>query len=564
MTVLHCLTVDRGSLKMAGREESKPQTAVRFLLLGALLGSLFLVFLPVFRFGFSLFDDHMYLTENPIVQAGLTLNGVIWAFMSTTANLWHPLTLVSHMVVVQLFGMEPGMHHLSSLLLHMINTLLLCLILTRMTTAFWPSFFTAALFALHPLHVESVVWLSARKDLLSTLFWLLAMRSYHAYVTATRRRQTLYLLTLALFTAGLMAKPMVVTLPFVLLLLDYWPLGRLTLPDGSSPVSVAVRLRPLLMEKLPFFALSFVASVINFMVQEGGKRYAALIELSTGEHVAAIFNAYIAYIGKMLLPINLAVVYPLNPGSVPYSLALLGGMLIVGATWAAIRFSGLNPAVTVGWFWYLGTLVPVIGIVRVGIQSMADRYTYLTLIGLFMAVSWGGAAAARRFRVNHWVIAVSALVVLTTCALVSRKQVDYWRDDLTLFHHASLATKDNWYAYSRLSALMLLQGRNNEGLGYADKALALRHNDAGAHYTRGVALLNLNQLDDAEKALKEALQYDIGMNVNDIQVNLGILYCIRGDVSSARKVQELLSDSSPRHAAILEQKIKGILPASPR
>lgn len=544
---------------MAGREQVEPQAAIRFLLLGALLVSVFLVFMPVSRFGFSIFDDHLYLTGNPVVQAGLTLNGFIWSFLSATANLWHPLTLISHMVAVELFGMQPGMHHLGSLLLHMLNTLLLCLILTRMTTAFWPSFFTAALFALHPLHVESVVWLSARKDLLSTLFWLLAMGSYNAYATAAGRRHIPYLVTLALFTAGLMAKPMVVTLPFVFLLLDYWPLGRFTLPDGGTPVSVVGRLKPLLVEKLPFFALSFVASVINLMTQEGGKRYAAIIELSTGEHVATVFNAYISYIGKMLMPVNLAVVYPLNPGSVSYSLAILGGAIIICATWGALRFSGRNPAVIVGWFWYLGTLIPVIGIVRVGIQSMADRYTYLPLIGLFMAVSWGGMAAVRSFRVNRWVLPGLALIVLTTFALVSRNQVGYWRDDLTLFGHASLATKDNWYAYSRLSALMLLQGQSEEGLTYADRAIGIRYNDAGAHYSRGVALLNLNRLDEAEKALKEALQYDIGMNANDIQVNLGILYCIRGDTSSARKVLELLSDSSPRHAAILEQKIRGIL-----
>ena len=224
---------------MTDREQCKRQGAIRSLLIIALLVLVFLVFMPALRYGYSIFDDHMYVSENPVVQAGLTLNGVIWAFTSATANLWHPLTLISHMVVVQLFGMQPGMHHLINLLLHMSNALLLCLVLSRMTNAFWPSFFTAALFALHPLHVESVVWLSARKDLLSTLFWLLAMGSYHAYATANTRSHTLYLVTLVLFMAGLMAKPMVVTLPFVFLLLDFWPLGRLKLPDGSNPVSIA-------------------------------------------------------------------------------------------------------------------------------------------------------------------------------------------------------------------------------------------------------------------------------------------------------------------------------------
>jgi hypothetical protein len=521
----------------------------------ALMILLFWAFAPLLRYGFSIYDDHMYVSENPVVQAGLTLQGVVWAFTTTIANLWHPLTMISHMLTVQLFGLQPGMHHMVNLLLHAANTIILCLLLTRMTALFWPSFFTAALFALHPLHVESVVWISGRKDLLSAFFWLLAIWSYYAWATTGGRRRGLYLATLALLAAGLMSKPMVVTLPIVFVILDFWPLGRLAITEREQ---LPNRFIHLLKEKWPFFFLSLLAGSINLIAQEGGKRYAATLEISPLEHISSIFIAYVSYIGKTLLPVNLSVVYPLNPGSVSFLLAIAGVTVIVIATWLVIFMRHRFPAIAVGWFWYIITLLPVIGIVRVGIQSMADRYTYIPLIGLFMIVSWGGMAVVQRFSISKQLVTAACIVTLLLCTFISRAQVGYWRDDFSLFQHASLVTKDNWFAYSRLSALLLPQGRIEESLAYADRAIEIRHNDSGAYYNRGVALLNMYRFDEAEKALRDALHYDIGMYENDIQVNLGILYFIKGDMGAYQRVHALLLKISPKHAGMLVEMAKRI------
>lgn len=358
-----------------------------------LILAIFTVFWQVRSHDFVNYDDDKYVTENRDVKAGLTTQSIIWAFTTTHASNWHPLTWLSHMLDISLFGLNPGWHHLTNLLFHIANTLLLFLILRGMTEEFWKSAFVAALFALHPLHVESVAWIAERKDVLSTFFWMLTILAYAYYVKHPVLRR--YLFVLFSFLLGLMSKPMLVTLPFVLLLLDYWPLGRFQMEESGitrNPKkhkskhpeyqkSIALRL---VREKTPFFVLAGFSSIITFIAQQHGGTVRSLEFLPVKTRVANALISYVAYIGKMIWPFNLAVLYP-HPGTtLPMWQTILAGLFLLFISYLVIRKVKKLPYLSIGWFWYVGTLVPVIGLVQVGAQSMADRYTYIPLIGLFI------------------------------------------------------------------------------------------------------------------------------------------------------------------------------------
>jgi hypothetical protein len=456
----------------------------RPLLFAAALALLTLAaFEPSLANRFVNLDDTLYVTANPMVRKGLTAEGFVWAWTANVANNWHPLTLLSQMVDCQLFGVNPAGHHLTSLLLHLANVLLLFEVLRRMTDAMGRSAAVAGLFAVHPLHVESVAWVAERKDVLSALFWILAMGAYHRY--ALRPAVGRYLLVALAMALGLMAKPMVVTLPFVLLLLDVWPLGRLRLDEPGW----GRRLIRLTAEKLPLLGLSAAASLVTLQYQTTS--LVSLEALPWRVRLANSAVSYAVYLGKTLLPRHLAVFYPI-PLEIPAWKAVAAALLICLLTALAAWKVRKAPWLLVGWLWFLGTLVPVIGLVQVGRQAMADRYTYLPSIGLFLAICWGlpALASSRRWRSALATACVLALLVLTAA---TRAQVRHWQDSVTLYRHALAVTRDNYVAHIGLA-----------------KALASRQDWHGAAEQYRAALALRPGLRGVRKALAQALREAAG------------------------------------------------------
>ena len=435
------LTERHRGLDMRGRR------AVTVLLVVATLA----VYAQVIRHDFVNFDDDKYVYENSHVRSGLTWKGIAWAFTTTVGGNWHPLTWLSHMLDCELFGLNAGYHHLVNVLLHILNSFLLLLVLEKMTGAFWRSATVAALFALHPLHVESVAWVAERKDVLSTLFFMLILWAYVPYAERPSRKR--YGLICAFLVLGLMAKPMLVTVPFVLLLLDYWPLERLQLDESKG--SDGTRGRPgrsgggrkqaalrLIAEKVPLLALVAVSSAVTFVAQQrvGAMSMGTSVPLSG--RIANALVSYFAYIGKMFWPSHLAVFYPYRH-AVPAWEWAGAALLLVGLSIIVVLAGQRRRYLSVGWFWYLGTLVPVIGLVQVGAQSMADRYTYVPLIGLFLIAVWGAADLTAVWSRGRTGLRALSGVVIVGCMVATSFQVGTWKNGLTLFGHALKVTKAN-------------------------------------------------------------------------------------------------------------------------
>jgi len=446
------------------------------IVISALLAAVTLaVFWQVTQCDFVDFDDPRYVTENTQVQKGITLEGVRWAFTTFHFANWHPLTWISHLSDVQLFGLRPGWHHLTNLLLHVANTVLLFVVLFRMTKARWESVVVAALFALHPLHVESVAWVSERKDVLSTFFWLLTMGAYCRYVERPGPRR--YLLVVLFFALGLMSKPMLVTLPFVLLLLDYWPLQRF---------QQSAQIRRLLWEKLPLLGLSLSSSIVTMIAQKRGGALVSVETFPLTDRISNAFVAYLVYIGKTIWPSDLAVSYPYPP-SLPIWQVIGAVVLMTAITITVIRKARRAPYLAVGWLWFAGTLVPVIGIVQVGIQARADRYTYVPLIGLFIMAAWGISELSRNWRYRREAAVASSVAVVVFLSLVTRTQVGYWQNSFALFEHALKVTENNYTIYYNEGTAYLLGGNYLEAIGDYDKAIEINPNYARAYNNRGVA-----------------------------------------------------------------------------
>ncbi len=464
-----------------------------------LIAASVIVYAPVRHFGFVNMDDPEYVTDNPHVAQGLTWQGAQWALTSSDAANWHPVTWLSHMLDVQLFGMNAGPQHVTNLILHILNALLLFGLLYRMTGAWGRSAFVAGLFALHPLHVESVAWISERKDVLSTLFGLLAMWAYVAY--ARRPGPWRYVLVVLWFGLGLMAKPMLVTLPFVLLLLDFWPLQRAELGRGGAGLAGLAR------EKVPLFALAALSSVVTVLAQRQGGAVAGLGGVSLSLRLANALASYAAYIGNMLWPVRLAAYYPLAT-SAPVMQACLGAVLLIGVTALAIRTRRRHGYFLVGWLWYVGTLIPVIGLVQVGSQSMADRYTYLPLIGLFLIAAWGAPELAARWPQRGPALTVAGACLLLACASLASTQVQYWSDDAALWQHALDVTSGNYFAHNNLGETLIKQGRTIEAAAQFAEAVRLRPRYAHAQNNLGMALVGEGQLDAAALRFREALHID--------------------------------------------------------
>ncbi len=479
------------------------------------------------------FDDPRCTTENLHIQGGLNLGFLKWAFTTSHAGYWQPLTWLSFMMDYQLFGLNPGGYHIVNLLLHTVNSLLLFLILNRMTHALWKSAFVAALFALHPMHVESVAWIAERKDVLSAFFWMLTMGAYVLYAEKPGVKK--YLLTLLFFSLGLMAKPMLVTLPCVLLLLDYWPLSRLrfnhsldvpkiseskkekkrarkisasakgkkvTPPDQSRSLQ---RLWPVIREKIPFFAISVISSIVTAIGQQKAGAMESLEILPIGARIGNALISYIRYIGVTIYPRGLAVFYP-HQGTPPLWEVFLAAAFVLIATLLIIRWAAKMPYLAMGWLWYLGTLVPVIGIIQVGMQSMADRYTYIPVIGLFVATAWAVPDIARNWRYRQYILTTGAGIVLSALMFSTWLQVKYWQNSITLFEHAIQVTDNNYLAHNNLGVALSDTGKREEAMAHYREAIRIKPSYENAHINLGNHLSVQGRTDEAILCYQEALR----------------------------------------------------------
>jgi len=479
------------------------------------------------------FDDLAYITENSRVQEGLKTENITWAFTSTDVANWHPLTWLSHLLDIQIYGMNPGGHHLTNVFFHIVNTVLLFFVLRQMTGNLWRSGFVAGLFALHPLHVESVVWVSERKDVLSTFFWMLTIICYIRYIKLPDIYR--YLLVIFFFISGLLSKPMLVTLPFVLLLLDFWPLKRLNIENyqlsskGFRPLIFLLR-SSVFLEKIPLFLLSAASSVITFIVQQ---RFGAVTSLQLFTINARISNAlvsYVSYMGKMLWPFKLACYYP-HPDMPPWWKIAGACTLLVSICVFVVRYAKSHPYLIVGWLWYMGTLVPVIGLVQVGEQAMADRYTYIPLIGIFVIIAWGIPDIFKKWHYKKIGLATISTITLSFLTIVSCLQIRHWRNDVTLFTHAINVTSKNSLAHYNLGIALEKEGRTSEAMANYYKALKIKPNYSDARNNLGLILAKKGETSEAIQHFSEILRLNPGYV--KAHINLGKLMIEEGMTANA-------------------------------
>jgi len=458
------------------------------------------VFGQVCQNDFVGYDDPYYVTNNPHVKYGISPDSVVWAFTTTLSANWYPLTWLSHMLDCQLFGLKPLWHHLTSIILHTANTLLLFWILKRTTGKIWASAFVAAAFAVHPLRVESVAWIAERKDVLSGLFWMLTIASYIRYTEHPGIGR--YLLIILAFGLGLMAKPMLVTLPFVLILLDYWPLGRLQW--GHRCGHQGQPARRLIAEKIPLFILSAASSIAAYVIQQSagamelGKSYPLNIRISN----AAV--SYIAYIGKLIYPSRLAVLYPYPADSLPLWQPIVSFLMLIfisaGVIYTARRY------LIMGWFWYIGTLVPVIGLVQIGNQMMADRYTYLPSIGIFIMVAWGAAELLAKWRFREIVLGICAGITLAALSICTLRQIRYWKNSSALYERAISVTENNYIMHCNYGVSLSREGRDDEALNHFSKSLQINPQYHYIYYCIGTVFLKQDKFTEAVEYFNKAIR----------------------------------------------------------
>jgi len=448
---------------------------------------------------------------------------VAWAFSHVHSENWHPLTTITHMLDCQLYGLNAGWHHFTNVILHSLAVLLLFIALEQMTGALWRSAFVSAVFAVHPLHVESVAWIAERKDVLSAVFFMLTLLVYLHYTRAPSIGR--YLTVVLVVALGLMSKPMLVTLPFVLLLLDYWPLRRF---EGRQS-DIARQLLRLVVEKIPLIALSAVSSIITFLAQRGAIGWTEQLPMS--ERISNAFVAYVVYIGQMFWPAGLAVFYPHPENRLPVGGISLALTALMGITLAAFVLRTKAPYFVTGWLWYLGMLVPVIGLLQVGWQGHADRYTYLPQIGLYIAVTWAVIDLSRSWRFQQIALGIAAAVVLSALTWASRLQTFYWRDSETLFTHALAVTSNNDVALNNLGIICLDKGRLDDAISKLQAAIDLRPENAPAHDNLAKALLRKGQVSEAMVHYRKFLELEPG-NV-EARNTLGTALIQQGHVREA-------------------------------
>ena len=532
---------------------------------------------PTTGHDFVNFEDSRYVYQNAHVRSGLNWQNIQWAFSNLDVGLWHPLTWVSHMLDCQWFGLRPGRHHLTSLLLHAANSVLVFVVLRRMTGARWRSALVAAFFALHPLHVESVAWAAERKDVLSTFFFMLTLWAYARYAEGRRPkaeenpnselrspepeagvlwsvvsdrwsvvrglRSVFYLLALASFACGLMSKPMVVSLPLVLLLLDYWPLKRLEPAAFVSRPSLAARL---LLEKLPFVLPALITGLITL---HGGNRHGALpsiAECPIPDRIANATLSYARYLMQVFWPGDLAVFYPL-PATFSVWSVTGAALLLLGISVTAFCMARWWPYVVVGWLWYLATLLPVIGLIQLAGYSHADRYTYVPLIGVFVLLAWGAHDLTKRWPCGVMALSVAASAAIVLCPVLTRQQLRHWKDSEALFRHALEVTENNYLAHNNLGDVLDKKGRTGEAIALFQQAINLQPGYAPAHNNLGAALYKKGQVDEAISHFQEAIR----LKPDDAEAlnNLGIARYKQGQVEEAISHYREAIRLKPDHAS---------------
>jgi tetratricopeptide (TPR) repeat protein len=483
------------------------------------------IYWPITGNNFVNFDDQQYVTANPHITSGLTWTNVVWAFQSGEAANWHPLTWISHMVDCDLYGTNPGGHHLTNLLFHIANTLLLFLFLREITGAMWRSALVAALFAWHPLHVESVAWASERKDTLSAFFWMLTLLAYVRFVALSKvqspKSKVFYSLALFFFACGLMSKPMVVTLPFVLLLLDFWPLQRIS--DFKFQISNF----KLLLEKIPFFALALAGSAVTYLVQKTG---GAFWPTSLPDRFENAAMSYVRYISKIFWPADLAIVYPYQRH---WPLAIAAGAALLLAVWSGLLVfrARRQPYLLAGWLWFLGTLVPTIGIVQVGAQAMADRYTYIPSIGLFIVIVWGVNDLFDLWPEQRKFLPVAGGVALAGCLAVTSLQIGYWRNGIALFRHTIEVTDDNYVAYNCLGKAYEQAGEKGKAWYYYAETVRIEPRYPQGHFNLATTLLEFGRTDEALEQFEIAAQ--LTPHDPDVQFDIGTFFLLHDQPEKA-------------------------------
>ena len=571
----------------------RKNSRIRSLILAciALIAIAFAVYLQAGEHQFLDYDDGVYVTENSHVSSGITGENILWAFTSVDAGNWHPVTWISHMADVQFYGMNPRGHHLTNVGIHALSAAILFLCLFRLTGARWQSLFVAALFALHPLHVESVAWVAERKDVLSGFFGFLALLIYSEYAknrgTSLAKvftphphpnpppegegiirsldpllegvilttslpfqgggqegdgvecrdpmKRILYLLTLVSFTLGLMSKPMLVTLPLVMLMIDYWPLGRYQCKEqgkGSHAFFVCVK------EKIPFFACSLCSGIVTIYAQHSGGAMSDLDVVSLWLRIENSLIAYVSYIGKTFWPHDLAVFYPLSFYN-PLWQTISSLLVLFFVSAAVVRVRHQYPYLAVGWFWFLITLVPVIGFIQVGGQSMADRYSYIPVTGLFIMTAWGCADLTKGLRHREGILALLAGTIIAASAALTWQQLGYWRDSISLYRHTVQATEGNYWIHYNLGVALADKGDLDAAIREYRETLRIKPDYAKAHNNLGFTLATKGNLDAAIREFREALR----INPRDINFhnNLGLVLARKGDLDAAiQEFQEAL------------------------
>lgn len=490
-----------------------------------LLVLIFFVFFQTRTHDFINYDDETYITSNPHIAKGLNVQNMIWAFSTSYASNWHPLTWISHMMDIQIYGMNPGAHHFTNMLFHILNSFLIFFLFRKMTGEFWKSCFLAVLFAIHPLHVESVAWVAERKDVLSTFFGLITLWGYVRYVENSVIYR--YGLVLIFYSLSLMSKPMLVTLPFVLLLMDYWPLRRFDkeIPWEEKSQKRSYGFKSLVLrfsvEKLPLVIVAMGSCFITLLVQQKGGAVGAVTMFPFWDRIANALITYITYIKKMIWPFDLAVIYP-YPSSF-----LMDEIVLASAVLAVVPIIGFMvvkrfPYIIVGWLWYIGTLVPVIGLVQIGSQSMADRYTYIPLIGIFIIISWGAADLTVCWVHRRKKLAVCAMIFCLCMTLSAHVQTRYWKNSIQLFQHALDVTSGNWIANNNLGCALSQKGHTYQAIPYFQEALRINPEYDDARYNLGLAFVARNRFNDAINQFSRILV--TRPEDKDVHIRLGRIY----------------------------------------
>jgi protein O-mannosyl-transferase len=516
-----------------------------------LVVSVLVVYWQVHGFQFISLDDPVYVTNNIQVHKGLSLESIRWAFsLSKQGEVtnWHPLTWISHMMDYQLFGLNAGMHHMVNVLLHAVNAILLFLVLRWMTGSVWKSAFVASLFALHPVNVDSVAWIAERKNLLSTIFWMLTLITYFFYTK--KPNVFMYLLIIVVFCLGSLAKPMLITLPFVLLLLDYWPLGRLKIPlfsdDKAAWSSFKHNALSLILEKIPLLILSviFIYATILSLKYSGTILASDLTPMDLKVKNALV--SYLVYMGKMLWPKDLSIFYPF-PDIIPLWQVMASLVVLFSITGIALRKCLKYPYFIVGWLWFLGTLVPVLGIIQAGLwPAIGERWAYIPYVGLFIIIAWGIPDLFVQLKHRTTIMIWSAMIVLMALGLRTWFQIGYWKDDFSLFSHCIQLDSDNYVAHVNLAIANALQGKSKKAIYHFQEALRIHSNDVLALDGLGRLYNKLGQYDKAIHFYTEEIRFrptDIKANVE-----LGSIYAAKGDTDDAIKQFSYVINLDPNHA----------------